>query len=642
MSAFHIKRRLVLSWVAGLVVFAEILLVCRNYCARSKVHVRMRLDTPSPCAVQVYFKTFPRQEFKKQRSLSARAEETPEVLDAVIHVAELYGLRVDFGVAPTEFTILGGEVGDIALPTCENWSFSPNVIAQDIGDGAWKLKFFDDGADHHMQISFRRPIPLARAFKWKKFMSLLPFAIVVALATGMLVSIVAQLLEKADWVQLKLYRLKQPIVAGLSTYELVFLLVCAAYYRAWIFQPFDYSPDEAMRFEVTRFLFDHGRLPVNEEAINASWGFSYAHVPTMFCNVVGALFMKIGSFFTSNATSLLHAARMLGVLCVTGTVYCTMRISRFLFKPPFNWLAVCIVAFLPQFAYIGSYVNNDSAALFGSATILFAWVAAINGRWNYWLAMVLAIGIATCATAYYNSYPWILFSMMMFPLTFVVRNGRTGLVRMGLFIAGVSFLLAGYLFLRHLHLYGDLLGFETCRRFAMKFAAANYVPGVRKSPRDNGYSLAHMLFAMHWLVISAHSFIGFFGWMRFPVPSWCYDTFKATFCIGWLGALWKGAEWICNWRRIGICKWALLVSLIGCATAVIGLSIYYSYTNDFQAQGRYCFPALLPIALLTAKGIEHITSWIPAREIQGAIVFAFCLILGHVSWASYVFFTNLY
>lgn len=176
----------------------------------------------------------------------------------------------------------------------------------------------------------------------------------------------------------------------------------------------------------------------------------------------------------------------------------------------------------------------------------------------------------------------------------------------------------------------------------MENASGDYVPGVAKSPRDNGYSLVHMLFNMHWLEISSRSFIGFFGWMRFPIPSWCYDTFRATLCIGWLGALWKGVGWICNWRRVGICKWALLISLIGCATLVIGLSIYYSYTRDFQAQGRYCFPALLPLALLSAKGIERVVNGIALQQLNGALVFAIGLILGHVSLSSFLFFSNLY
>jgi hypothetical protein len=86
----------------------------------------------------------------------------------------------------------------------------------------------------------------------------------------------------------------------------------------------------------------------------------------------------------------------------------------------------------------------------------------------------------------------------------------------------------------------------------------------------------------------------------------------------------------------------LLVSLLGCTTITIGLSMYYSFTWDFQPQGRYCFPALLPIALLSAKGIEQIVDGTALRKIRGAVVFATGLLLGLVSEASYLFFLGLF
>ena len=34
------------------------------------------------------------------------------------------------------------------------------------------------------------------------------------------------------------------------------------------------------------------------------------------------------------------------------------------------------------------------------------------------------------------------------------------------------------------------------------------------------------------------------------------------------------------------------------------LNMYYSFFNDFQAQGRYCMPMLIPLMLLITKGFE--------------------------------------
>ena len=634
-----LKKTLIRSCLVGLAVFAGIITAGWDLCLQRAVHIQLRLDSPIPGGMQIYYSAHRNAGFSESRCISARQTASSAVANADIPVRELYELRVDFGIKPGKFTILGGQVGNIPLPPWKYWTFSSDVTIESIAGECGNAQLFSDKTDPYMSVWFRRPIQSVRIIKRDRLVMLFTIALAMSLAAGY---VRWTLSEKNSSARGKLPVMHSPIVFGLSMYELFFVLICGAYYTLWVLQPLDFSPDEAMRFGVTRFLFENGRLPVNEEAIYRPWGISYAHTPTMFCNVFGALFMKIASLFSSDATILLRAARMVGVLSITGTVLWTIKTSKLLFKAPFSWLPVCIVAFMPQFAYIGSYVNNDSAALMGVSMILFAWVAAINSRWNYRKATVLAVGIAICAMSYYNSYSWILFSMLMFPLTYVVRNGQKGLVKMGVFISVVSFVLGSYLFLRHLHVYGDLLGFATSKSFAMKYADPDFVPSVNKSIYGRGYSLPQMLFGMKWLQGSMMSFVGFFGWLQYIIPSWCYYVYAFIFGIGGLGVLWKGADWVRGWRHIGLCKRALLVSLIGCVMITIGLSIYYSYIFDYQAQGRYCFPALLPLALLSAKGIERIDNGIAVREVKGIIVFALCLLLGLVSESSYLFFRSLY
>ena len=563
----------------------------------------------------------------------------PVIASADIPARQLHGLRIDFGSAPGDVSILGGNVGDVPLPPWKHWSFSPDVTLKSKVGESGELKLFSDKRDPNMSVVLRRAIPARRTFNRQRFILLLSFSLAVALAAACVFwrksgGSGSPAMEPGERNRL--------LFLGLSAPELAFLILCAAYYALWIFQPLDFSPDEAIRYKVTRFLFDHGRLPVGTEAISEKWGVSYAHMPTMFCNVLGVFFMKIAFWFTSDGTILLRAARMLGVFCITGTVFWTFRTARLMFKAPFNWLPVCIVAFLPQFAYIGSYVNNDSAALLGSAMVLFSWMSAIDRRWDYRNAAVLSVGIAICATSYYNSYAWILFSLLMFPLTHLARNGLTGLVKMTLFVSVIAFCLGGYLFIRHLHLYGDLLGFATAKRFALENAAPDFLPGVRLSPCERGWSLPYMLFDSKWLSRSAMSFVGYFGYMLYPIPDWCYTAYAWVFGAGALGLLWKGMDWFRGWRCVDVCKWSLLASLIGCVAITVGLSVYYSYVRDYEPQGRYCFPALPPMALMSAKGLERIVNGTIVRRIESFVVFAVCLLLGLVSETSYLFFRNLF
>lgn len=622
--------------IARAAVLCGLLIGGKHFYMHDAVHVQLRLSEPSSGGVQVYYVGRSDEPFSEEKSISALAKGTPATVNFYIPVRELYSLRFDFGSAPGRFSILGGSVGGVPLLPWKDWSFSPDITQKSDVAESGELVLFSDRPDPFMFVTFPQPVLSALFFDWRRFVSVL--ALALALTFAVWKSFSGKALEEGtgavSWHD-------RPVAIGLSALELGFLLLCAAYYTLWIFQPFNFSPDEAMRFDVTRFLFDHGRLPVNEETINSIWGISYAHLPTMFCNVFGALFMKAASLFTSDEATLLRAARMLGVLCITGTLYWFMRTSRILFKAPFNWLPVCIVAFLPQFAYIGSYVNNDSAALLGVSMILFAWACAMSDRWSYGKAVVLSIGIAICATSYYNSYAWILFSMPMFILTYAVRNGRAGMVRMGLFVSVLVLAMSGFLFLRHLYLYGDLLGFETSRKFALAHASPDFIPGVRKSLYATGCSLYYMLFGLRWLPISALSFVGYFGYMQYRIPELCYWTYGLLFCIGAVGCLWKVVDWLCSARRIGICKWAFLVSLVGCAAITIGLSMFYSYTMDFQAQGRYCFPALLPVALFAAKGFERIVDGAGGLKLRNIAVVAVCSLLGFAAMEAYFFFSGL-
>ena len=617
---------------AAVAVFAGTLAVAwRHFAEPGFVRVRVRLAEPVPGGVGVCYATHPAQRFEAWRRIPVVAAGTPAVAEVFVPAREICGLRIDFGSGGGEIEVLGGEVGDISFPAWDKWSFGPGVAAEVFSGGSGALKLVCDGGAAVMQVSFRRPVPLSRGFDRKGAATLLVLSLALSVAAG---ALYARVLEKGSG---------RPVAAGLSPLEWLFLFACTAWYCIWIFHPPNCSPDEPMRFAVTRFLFDHGRLPVNEETIGLPWGFSYAHRPAMFCNVFGALFMKAGALFVSGPMALLRCARALGVACAAGTVYFALRVSKLLFKTPFGRLATCFVALLPQFAYVAGYVNNDGPALFGSSLILFAWVSAAQKRWTPGLATALALGISVCATSYYNSYGWIAFSALVFPVTYRARNGRKGMAAMGLSVAGAAVCLSGCLFLRHLRLYGDPLGFETCRRFAAQYAIPEFVPGVRKSLREQGIGLWHMLFGMDWFGMTFRSVVGYFGWMEFKLPAWCYGVHAALLGAGTLGAVRKGADWILGRRGVGVCKWTLALALAGCSAVTVALSVAYSYCTDFQPQGRYCVPALLPAALLAAKGVERLAvAVLPGRGTQRAVAFALCLAQALVALSAQLLFLDLF
>lgn len=635
--AMEIMKRIVSGLLAsrrvvGGVVFALVMLATSWYYVQKCVVLRMRIAAERPFGLQVYYQTAARQDYVESRSVDYPVSAGEWDKKVVIPADRVKALRLDFGCAPGTVRILDCDIGGRRLPPWRRWTFSPDVQDRVFDPAGRELLVRSELGDPFMLARLPDSVPGSLRIRFEKMVQPFFLALVLALLAASAVPC------RSD--EAVVPRTEGPLARacaslGLTPAELLFCVGCAVYYWLWSLAPYNCAPDEAMRFEVTNFLFHHGRLPVNDEIIQAKWGFSYAHLPTMLCNVLGAFCMKAASLFTSDDRCLLVAARMASVLCGAGTVYWLLRASRLAFGTAVRWVPVCLVALLPQFAFVSSYVNNDVVALFGMSMILYAWVASVETRWTCGNAVALAVGMSVCTMAYYNSYSWIMFSMLMFPTVYLCRNGRRGLVKMGLLIAVLTLLLSCYLFVRHYYYYGDLLGFGTTRQFALKYASPEFRPGARPTLFGSGVGLREMLFGRGWIRISLRSFVGCFGYMQYQLPEWCYGVYGQLACVLSAGVAW----WTCGWmrrpRQLDLARLTLVLSLAGCAAIGVGLSVYYSYMHDFQPQGRYCFPALPALAFLAGRGGEKILDRIVVREMHTGVVAALCLALAYVSIAAF-------
>ncbi|MBN2306163.1 MAG: hypothetical protein JXQ72_16895, partial [Anaerolineae bacterium] len=131
-----------------------------------------------------------------------------------------------------------------------------------------------------------------------------------------------------------------------------------------------------------------------------------------------------------------------------------------------------------------------------------------------------------------------------------------------------------------------------------------------------------------------HSFWGQFGWMAIPMPVNVYRGF-VLFVLGVLIGAGLFA-WRQHWPRAldGPQRDALIVLTV---TAVFVFAAFVLYNRDFvQFQGRYLFPALVPLAALVAVGLTGwitlvparfsarfpVVNWLPVAALMGLAVFA--------------------
>lgn len=299
----------------------------------------------------------------------------------------------------------------------------------------------------------------------------------------------------------------------------------------------------------------------------------------------------------------------------------TIKISEKLFKGIYKWLFVIMIAFLPQFAFLGSYINNDSLALFSISMIIYSWIFAYENKWNVKSCILLGTGIGICALSYYNAYGYILFSIIFFIASNIFLNNKfdfKDILKKGVIIAGIAFLIAGWWFIRNAIIYnGDFLGLSTETEYSEMYAKPEFKPSARKTPKREGKSLWQMISSMHWARMTYRSFIGLFGYMSILIPLFIYRDYFILFVIGFIGFLFGFKELFIYNKEKNNDKNKILMnfSFVGTIIIPIILSLYYSYTSDFQPQGRYIMPMLIPFMYFIVFGISKLLDKIVKNKI---------------------------
>jgi hypothetical protein len=129
-------------------------------------------------------------------------------------------------------------------------------------------------------------------------------------------------------------------------------------------------------------------------------------------------------------------------------------------------------------------------------------------------------------------------------------------------------------------------------------------PGFRLAARD--VSFAAIWLNPNWYLDSAASFYGKFGYLTVALPPLHYQW------IGGLALFFVALSyWFAYTRRSllsNFTKLALVASPLFLAISVLA-SLYSSWTYDYQPQGRYLFPALIPLALMLTVTLLYEPRW---------------------------------
>lgn len=405
---------------------------------------------------------------------------------------------------------------------------------------------------------------------------------------------------------------------------LIVAIYCVAlcylsYHRPLSADP-DYFPDEKWRIQLPLFVYEHGYLPTGyeEEVRIGLWGFSYANYPLLLTTVVGGILMKIAGLFTQNPDLLVFAARLVSIGAATVFAWFAMRIGERVFGDPYGWMFGTFAALLPQVMFCGLYFNNDIVALAGSAMIVYAWVLALERRWDVRNVVLLAFGVVVVSLSYYNAYPWILLSFVVYGSMWFLPDREWKLpqgselrrcVRLTVLAIILVLVCIGPLFIRCAMLnHGDFLGLRTVEEFGNRYGAEGFSPETRQTPKALGMSLPEMLTTNHylgqgnnWLEFTFKSFVGVFGPMSVFLPTVVYMVYAAIIGLGLVGFVADVVKTVRK-REYRFRRGLFDTVLAFTALIVLVLALQYSYATDYQAQGRYVLPLLLALTYYVVGG----------------------------------------
>ncbi len=278
--------------------------------------------------------------------------------------------------------------------------------------------------------------------------------------------------------------------------------------------------------------------------------------------------------------------------------------------PAQSWLGLvtaAFIAFIPQHVAMSAGVNNDTLAELIAGGGLWVSVIYLRGGHNRpWLLGLLAAAalltkgsiyivvlVAVVAVALRRRHErrawrwtttqlaWVLIPALLISAPWFIRNGvtygwfdPTGQVRHDEVVRG-QLTTAEYL---ANHGWGDLLR-----------------------------NMARTTF---------HSFWGQFGWMAVPLQPRFYRALTAFSLLAAVGFLW----WLFDRHRPRLTPHQRLSLILLFLSSLLTVLVFLGYNARFlQHQGRYLFPALVPVGIAVALGLGRLASILPRKMRYGAV-----------------------
>ncbi|MFN2443963.1 MAG: hypothetical protein ABR517_14910 [Thermoanaerobaculia bacterium] len=373
--------------------------------------------------------------------------------------------------------------------------------------------------------------------------------------------------------------------------------------------PIGRAPDEEAHLEVAVFEARHGRIP--EFGVDDAGAFIYEtadgrRTPYLTYSAQPGLAYPISAaairLTGAEERSAGRVARLPGVLYAMLFVALVFAAARAALphRPYVPFLAAVLAAGWPQLTFIFSYMNNDGLTIVGSSALVWSWYVAIRRGWR--TADVVRTGVLAGFVLLNKPHGYVFVAAAFFLMATTGSGGAAAAARRLAAGGATAMAVSGWWFLLAVSRYGSDIFAERRARELISGLGVDFSSGkvygfsmwdllTRPFPRYDGY----------WIAGTLKSTVGVFEDMNVPLPQAIYGAFALLVllaAVGW----WAGRSRVnsADWWQIRLAH-VVTGSLL---PLLLLLSLYRSWSLDFQAQGRYLLPAAVPLLIGIAGGLS--------------------------------------
>jgi len=346
------------------------------------------------------------------------------------------------------------------------------------------------------------------------------------------------------------------------------------------------APDERQHANYIQHLLDGNGLPVFQPGGPDAYEHYEFHQPPLYY-ALAAGWCKLGGKSDLTQAGDGQWAREFGLLIGASTVVGVYFLALWsLEREDVALAAAAFVAALPMLAAIDGAIGND-CLLFSLCT----WCLAVCSRsvrqgwtWN----RIIAVGILTGAAILTKSTGVALVPVVL-AAAFISQPKRATWAQLGA-AAGIALVMVLPWWARNQSLYGDPLAIKA---FNQAFVGSPHASLFIGQFGAYGYWVDWV----GWW--TARSFFGVFGYMDLFLGDTLYRLLLAgtlVLVLGWVLSLGKP-----DWRESARAQW------LNCGFAAIVFLLFVRFNMQyFQAQARYLFPAIGPIAMGLGIGLVYL------------------------------------